>query len=249
MKTPYIGATDFTTREQVLQAVSYIPVSIPRRLHVGAMCSYKTINNIPTATGWENIWLNGEKLNQLFQPHPNVYNVIHYADYANLTTLPMLVEAIRRSGPHVHAIQLDMKWPEAYTLAALKAQCPSVDIIQQIGHVAISESSNWEANLAQYQYCADYVLLDAGMGKRTPFDPDRMLELVETALMYFDEDQIAVAGGLGPNTYKNLAPLFDLYPDLSCDAQGQLRASIDSREPIEIDRVCAYIDGVCSLIK
>ena len=249
MNKPYIGVTDFTDSDQVMQALDCIPLNINRRLHVGIMCSYKTLHGIPTSSGWEHIWPTHSQVRELFKDVPRVYNVIHYADYDDLTSLMEIQMALDYAGEHVNAIQLDMKWPSPQLLEDIKRTNPTIDIIQQIGRTAMNQSSDWEKDLAQYDALADYVLLDYGMGRGTPFASEHMLELVETALMYFGEDQIAVAGGLGPNTYRNLAPVFDVYQDLSCDAQGQLRSSLDARFPLEMDRVCDYIRGVCSLIR
>jgi hypothetical protein len=249
MSKPYIGITDFMTPEQVLQAVECIPANINRRLHVGHMMSWKTLNHVPTSTGWEHIWLQQWNIQKVFIKHPNVFNVLHYADYDDKTTMVDLMNAQKYGGQYLHAIQLDMKWPDPQLLRSFKAVFPTIKIIQQVGHTAIKESHDWERDLAAYEGIADYVLLDCGMGKGIPFTPEHMLELVETALMYFDEDQIAVAGGLGPYTYLNLKPVVDVYQDISCDAQGQMRTTNNATHPIEMDRVCAYIQGVCSLIR
>lgn len=249
MTTPYIGVTDFTSHAQVTQAVACIPEDIRRRLHVGVMCSWKTLNNVPTNTGWEHIWPTTEQLQLIFQANDRVYNVIHYADYEDRTTLPDIMRAVDRCGPHVDAIQLDMKWPHPKLLSGFKACYPHIDVIQQISHTAIMESPDWERDLAMYEGLASYVLLDCGMGRGTPFNPDHMIQLVETALMSFEEDQIAVAGGLGPDTYRNLEPVLSMYPSISCDAQGQLRPTLSAVDPIDMDRVQGYIRGVCSLLE
>jgi hypothetical protein len=199
MNKPYIGVTDFTTYEQVLEVCQYIPEG--RRLHVGAMISYKTLHGIPTSTGWEKIWLKPPELKALFARDPKVFNVIHYADYDDKTTLLDLTMVMQAAGSGVEAIQLDMKWPLPSLLSDLRAIAPHIKIIQQIGSTAIKESTDWERDLAAYEGLADYVLMDCGMGKGIPFSPDHMLFLVGIARKYFDEDQIAVAGGLGPETW------------------------------------------------
>lgn len=248
MNKPYIGVTDFTTHEQVLEVRQYIPEG--RRLHVGAMISYKTLHGIPTSKGWEKIWLKDRELKMLFARHPKVFNVIHYADYDDKTTLVDLTMVLQAAGSDVEAIQLDMKWPVPSLLSDLKAIAPHIKIIQQIGHTAILESgTTWDRDLAAYEGIADYVLMDCGMGKGIPFSVSHMLELVRVASLYFDEDQIAVAGGLGPDTYMNLQPIIQKYPKISCDAQGRLRASGSAVDPLDMDRVIAYVKGVASLVK
>ena len=112
---PYIGVTDFVSYDQVLQAVACIPENMNRRLHVGVMMSYKTLHGIPTETGWEKIWPRDEVLRTIFQPHPKVFNVLHYADYGQpyVTTSEDLILACKEAGPHLQGLQLDMIWPKS----------------------------------------------------------------------------------------------------------------------------------------
>src|SRR5689334_5994763 len=115
---PYIGVTDFASHDQVLQAVACVPEHVNRRLHVGVMMSYKTLNNIPTKTGWEYIWPDEKQMHEIFQPHPKVFNVLHYADYDQpyLTETADLIRGCHMAGPHLQGLQLDMIWPKASTL-------------------------------------------------------------------------------------------------------------------------------------
>lgn len=249
MNIPYIGVTDFTDHQQVLEAAACIPTSINRRLHVGAMMSYKTLNNIPTSKGWDQIWLNQDGLHNLFVEDKSVFNVLHYADYDDKTTLLDLIRVIQIAGPGVEGLQLDMKWPTPTLLSNFKSIFPHIKLIQQIGHTAIKESHDWERDLASYEGVVDYILLDCGMGKSVTFTPEYMLFLLSTALKYFDQDQIAVAGGLGPETYINLKPVLELYSHVSCDAQGRLRPSHNAVDPLDMELVKKYITSVCSLIK
>lgn len=256
MNKPYIGVTDFTSRSQVEIMKAAINPTANRRLHVGAMISYKTLLGIPTSTGWENIWLNERGLHELFADDKEVFNVLHYADYDHLpgtgghrapTTVEHLLQAINRAGPYVHGLQLDMVWPEPRMLAEFKYARPGVQLIQQVSSRAMQECSNWLDVLEDYTGIVDYVLLDTGMGRGVSFDPGRMLYTVRDILHMFPDSQIAIAGGLGPTTYTNLRPLIMHFPRLSCDAQGQLRPSGKATDPLDFERVEQYIKGICSL--
>lgn len=246
---PYIGVTDFTTRAEVEAVKALIPESVNRRLHVGAMMSYKTLNHIPTNTGWEKIWLNEQGLHRLFVADKSVFNVLHYADYEDKTDLSHLVAATMQAGPGMEGLQLDMKWPLPSMLSQYMSAFGHVKLIVQIGATAMSESSDWERDLAAYEGIADYVLLDSGMGRGKTFNPDFMLGNVAVTLKYFDQNQIAVAGGLGPETYLNLKPIVELYPEISCDAQGRLRPSGNAKDPLDFNLVGQYIKGVCSILE
>lgn len=256
MRKPYIGVTDFTTRNQVVNVAGLIPTEANRRLHVGAMISYKTLNNIPTSTGWENIWLNKSGLQELFVNDWSVFNVLHYADYGHErskrapTTVEHLLKALNRAGPHVNGIQLDMVWPAPTMVAELRYARPGIEIIQQISSKAKEEAGiRWVDKMEQYAGIVDYILLDSGMGKGIPFQPANVIYDINIALSCgFSQSQIAVAGGLGPKTYTNLQPVLDRYPDISCDAQGKLRPSGSAVDPLDFDYVKQYISGVCSLL-
>lgn len=257
-KTPYIGVTDFTSRAQVIDLKDLIPPWVDRRLHVGAMMSYKTLNGIPTSSGWENIWLNEHGLRELFVPDSEVFNVLHYADYPDdngkvLTTPQDVVAACCLAGEGITGLQLDMIWPNPKILYEVKEAFPDLEIILQVSSKAIAYA--WKHKLDMIDALSaynddhiDYILLDYGMGRGTPFNPTQAVELVEAALTVYSQRRVALAGGLGPNTFNNLKPIFDKYPDISCDAQGQLRASGSAKDPLDIHRVSEYILGVSSLL-
>lgn len=256
--TPYIGVTDFTSYAQVKNVKELIPPWVDRRLHVGAMISYKTLNEIPTSTGWEKIWLNEKGLRDLFVDDKEVFNVIHYADYPDETHKVLskssdVLRAVKKAGPHVNGIQLDMVWPNGKIIADLKEWKPDLQVIMQVSSKAIEFATNHELNIVQVLECynldyIDYVLVDFGMGRGTPFNPTVALDLVEQVLLLMPQKKVAVAGGLGPETFANLKPIFSKYPEISCDAQGQLRPSGSAKDPLDMQRVASYISGVCSLL-
>lgn len=253
MSKPYIGVTDFTSRSQVERAKAAITGN--RRLHVGVMTSFKVQRGIPTSKGWENVWLNPRGIQELFINDPDVYNVIHYADYDHTeldrapTTVEDLLRAWDMSGRYVNAIQLDMVWPRVEMLEEFLHCRPQAELILQVSSKAIEFAKGyWTEELDKYAGLVDYVLLDAGMGRGTTFDPTDILSQLEYVSWDFTNDQIAVAGGLGPDTYQNLKPILDEYPEVSCDAQGRLRPSHNALDPLDMDLVEKYIKGICSLL-
>lgn len=244
---PYIGVTDFKTRAQVEKAKRCIQPSSGRRLHVGAMMSYKTFHGIPTETGWENIWLSSEGLQQLFVPDDEVFNVLHWADYAPVpeTSAQDLVNACKSCGPGLTGLQLDMIWPDFEMIMDVKNSLPDTAIILQVSKVAIKSIEALELSL-EYKLCSyksrvDYILLDYGMGKGTPFVLKEILELITISRKCFPESAIAVGGGLGPTTLFNLDPILEKYKDISWDAQGKLRKSGSATDPLDIKMMCAYL--------
>lgn len=254
MNISYIGATDFVTREQVERARAAITVP-GRVLHVGVMTSYKVLNGLPSK--WADMWLKPHQIQELFQDDGS-YNVIHYADYGHTaedrapTTVLDLVKAWDMCGAHVHAIQLDMVWPAESLIEEFLFMRPQADVILQVSSTAIDEvGAEWLDYINHYDNLARYILLDTGMGRGIEFDPAQGLSRVRQVLngtYFFQQEQIAVAGGLGPNTYSNLKPILDTYPAISCDAQGKLRPSGNAMDPLDIELTEQYIRGVCSLL-
>lgn len=251
---PYIGVTDFVSHDQVLQAVACIPEYINRRLHVGVMMSYKTLNGIPTDTGWEKIWPDEKGLHDIFQPHPRVFNVLHYADYADpdWTTTQHLVKAINKCGPYVQGLQLDMVWPVSSLIHEFKSQFPHVEVILQVGKKALGKMEDSKRSLDDrlrpYLDSVDYFLIDWGMGTGKPMHVPSILDYVSDASKLVSPDRIAVAGGIGPETFLPLERVFAYSKNLSTDMQGQMRSSGKATDPIEMDRVCESIRGICSLL-
>lgn len=255
MHLPYIGVTDFTSHSQVLEAVACISKKVNRRLHVGAMISYKTLHGIKTETGWENIWLKEEGLRNLFQPHPKVFNVLHYADYGKpcLTTSEDLIVACQKAGPYLNGLQLDMIWPHPRLLMDVKQAFPHLEIIVQISKKAIDELNTLVINyftykLRSYLLDASYFLIDYSMGRGEPMDIPFVLRYLRKANETIPFNKLAVGGGLGPETYHPLEEIVELSPSISWDAQGQMRASGNATDPIEMSRVCAYIKRTSSLL-
>jgi len=247
MQTPYIGLTDIASSEQVKHLLQYLPLDY--RLHVGVMCSYKQLRGLPTK--WADIWPTPEQIDEIFIDDPRVFNVIHYADFemAAPTTFEDLALAIKRGGPNVHGIQLDMIWPNPELVRLLHDQFPTIEIILQVSATAMDVADDWVRETGYYKDIVDYILLDNGMGRGYQFNPIVFARKIESVLgLGFDVSQIAVAGGLGPITYKNLQPIMDLYPRISCDAQSRLRPEQDSMKPLDIVYAQAYVQGIAELV-
>ncbi len=254
--TPYFGVTDFASHAQVVQALACIPSKLERRLHVGVMASYKTVTRIKTKTGWENIWPRGEALRSIFQPHPRVFNVLHYADFdsPSLTTVDHLTKICKEAGPHLHGLQLDMIWPSYGLLSEFRSRFPGVELIVQISRIAIDmykgDMKQIEKHVRKYRSLGvDYFLLDMSMGGGIPLDPVRTKSMIEDLVDITPLRSFVVAGGIGPETYFDLLrPILKWSNVISCDAQGKMRKSCLATDPIEMDRVCAYLRGASALV-
>ena len=286
MKQPYIGICDFTTAKQVYKMGEEVTKTsggddlkrenmTPRKLMVGIMMSYKTLNGIPSK--WEKIWPAKETIKDIFfeKKHPYL-NTIHYADYSGINILENLIKVFNYGDEEceLDAIQLDMVWPNpeeikkfkdetyneyprlsSYSEGWIKSMNPPLplQLILQINPTAFEQIDNSPEKLinklSDYNDSLDYILLDKSAGIGKPLNANELRPYIEILSEKRPDLGIAVAGGLGPNSLHLLEPLLKDYPDLSIDAQSQLRVSGDATEPINWTSARIYIDEALNVFE
>ncbi len=244
---PYIGITDFTDYSQVeaMLAVfnAHRPPGSKRKLHVGVMMSYKTLNDLPTR--WSMAFPPKEGIASVFSS-TETYNCLHYADYGENNYLAdHLLRAVSYGGEHLHALQLDMTWPNYLEVANfLERFDRPLEIILQVSESSLTEID--ENPLYLVSKLGDYhgatrILLDRSIGRGQPMDVNRMRPYIAAVAELLPEIGISVAGGLGPHSTHLLEPLLRDFPDLSWDAQGRLRPSGNSLDPIDWEMAGYYL--------
>lgn len=252
---PYIGITDFTDFKQV-QAMSevftaHLPQDSRRKLHVGIMMSHKTLHDIPSK--WQNVFPPKEKIAGIFASN-QVYNCLHYADYdKNPGLAKSLAEALSYGGTAIHALQLDMIWPDPDQIAnGILASGKQIEVILQIGKNALEEVGNdpqmFVNRLIDYKGAIHRVLLDKSMGKGLGMDANVLIPFANALKDSFPELGIGAAGGLGPDTMHLVEPLARAFPDLSIDAQGRLRPSGSALDPIDWGMAESYLIKALQLL-
>lgn len=253
--TPYIGITDFTDFGQVQEMsrvfVANRPRGSSRMLHVGVMMSHKTLHGIPSK--WQNAFPSKERIANIFSSD-EVYNCLHYADYDNNSDLwKSLAMAISYGGIGIHALQLDMIWPDPGEIAnGVHASRKQIEVILQIGKNALEEVGNDPQRvverLGNYEGVIHRVLLDKSMGKGLGMDADGHIPFARAIRESFQTLGIGVAGGLGPETIQLVEPLIKVFPDLSIDAQGRLRPSGNALDPIDWNMAGMYLIKALQLL-
>jgi hypothetical protein len=259
---PYIGITDFTTPEQVRRMLKVFrdnrPEGSKRRLHVGVMMSYKTLHDIETQ--WAKVFPSKEKILKIFTPpegldsfnRPNDMNdwmfTLHYADYNNPSDLfKDLMNALQYVGPFVNALQLDMPWPDPVAIAnAVQAsRINGLEVILQVGVKSMEMLGNNPDTVVEmlysYQTFVSHILLDRSMGKGLGMDAQALLPYADSISEAYPHLQLVFAGGLGPDSMNLLDPLLSKYPNMSIDAQEQLRSSKSALDPIDWDMAEDYL--------
>jgi len=251
-RRPYIGITDFETGDQVTEIGDYfatLPCADRYRMMAGVMISYKSFHGLPTS--WTAFWPSKERLATIFVPHPLVFNTIHYADYDAITRLDDLLSVVEMCGEHLHAIQLDMVWPDEKMVRGLTKRFPTLDVVLQVSSRAIELEDNCAENVARrvagYAASVDYVLLDCSMGTGKSMDALHLSEFAETIIRRAPGVSRAFAGGLGPNTLGLVRPLVERFAHVSIDAQSRLRPSGSAKDPIDWQMARDYLRAAVEL--
>ncbi len=233
---PYIGITDFTDPQQIRDMLGVLRAhrqpGSNRLLHAGVMMSYKTLLGLPTK--WAKVFPLKEEIRKIFNQEDSndLYRCLHYASYEDDPAFEdNLTQAIFYGGD-LDALQLDMIWPnpESIYRARYFSRC-SFEIVLQIGAHAFEEVDHDPEKLVnklrEYEECqaVDRVLLDKSMGRGLGMDAIGLLPYARAITDAFPSMGLVVAGGLGPYTTHLVQPLLEEFPDVSTDAQGQLRPS------------------------
>ncbi|MFA7193399.1 MAG: hypothetical protein WC087_00580 [Candidatus Paceibacterota bacterium] len=265
MQKPYIGITDFETFEQVREMLVFFNENKSgnmHHLHVGVMCSRKTING--EHSRWGDIWPKREHLGRIFSvsgPRFPIINCLHYADkFGNGVNRSYhdvymsLLKAVGYAGPFLDALQLDMVWPDFVAIDTVrKMHRHPFKVILQIDATAFDMVDNSPRKLVdklcEYDGNVHYVLLDKSAGEGKLMDTEFLLPFLHQITKDLPRLGIAVAGGLGPDTMDVVRPIVEEFPYVSIDAQGRLRSSGDARDPIDWDIAKKYLLEAIKIFK
>jgi hypothetical protein len=255
MNTPYIGITDFTDFEQVKAMLEAFEANKPkgsnRKLHIGVMMSYKTLNDIPCK--WLKVFPRKELIADIFSSD-ETFNCLHYADYVGQPDLAdTLVKAISFGGIGIHALQLDMVWPDSGVIEhAVHTSRKNIQVILQVGDEALDQVNDDPDELVEmlreYHGIIHRVLLDRSMGRGIGMDADMLLPFARVIKENFPDIGIGVAGGLGPDTMHLVEPFLEEFPDLSWDAQAKLHPDGDILVPIDWKSAKDYLTRSLQLV-
>ncbi len=250
---PFISITDFRHPREVLMMLTIMDISRSKQgahqLGIGCMMSYKTLRGLPTK--WTDAFPKTSEYSKIFLDRAGLFNVLHYADYNRDSTARDYIDAVLLCGPNLHAIQFDMIWPDPAHLEYLVYRGTHVrkplKIILQVGAKAMAEVGDDPERVCEklswyhHSDCIDYVLLDKSMGGGIGMDATLLLTYIYEIKKRLPNLRIVVAGGLGPTTMQLAEPIIREFPDVSIDAQGQMRTSANALHPIEWTRAGEYI--------
>ncbi len=246
---PYIGVTGFTSRFEILSVLAAIPAYSTQLLMVGVLASQKTLEGLQNK--WPNRYPAVKDIRYIFFRHHQILNLIHYATKQPESLVDQLVQLTNLGGINLNGFQLNMAWPSLKDIAHYHAQCGrSKKIVLQIGKRAFEMINNspreLAARVAEYEYLADYVLLDPSGGLGIPFNPEIAQSYLEALKVKNLTMGFGIAGGLSPTTLDLIKPLIKDFSDLSIDAEGRLR---NSKDYLDLGLTREYIRKAFELLR
>jgi hypothetical protein len=229
----------------------HLPLGSRHVMHVGVMTSFKVMNGL--LTKFEKAFPKTNDISGIFSSD-EVYNCLHYVDYDGQSDFATtLAKVIELGGIGIHAVQLDMVWPDPVGIMdGVHRSRKNVEVILQIGEKAFTEIDDEPEELAErlddYKSVIHRVLLDKSMGKGKGMDAEWLLPFAHVIKKRFPEMGIGAAGGLGPETMLLVEPLVEDFPNLSIDAQGRLRPSGSALDPIDWKMAEQYLIKAIKLL-
>lgn len=239
--TSYIGITGFTAQEQVQAILQDFTPPSGHKFMVGVLCGAKTLRGI--STQWDSRRPSIAGIGNIFTSGAGVLNMIHFRSASSGDALlKELITVTNLGGPNLDGLQLNMTWPEPNVLQQYRSQFPRLQIVLQVGRQSFEEILQDPMllvnRLREYRNLIDNVLLDKSEGLGRTLDVPRLLSYMERIYSADLAMGIVIAGGLSAETLWLIKPLVELFPELSIDAEGQLRTSGDT---LDIKRCRAYL--------
>lgn len=243
----YIGVTGFMASEEVHAALTLMPTSIPRRLVVGVLMSDKTLAG--KTNKWPGRYPKREAVADIFPDSRRVFNLVHYSTDHPETLDEQLEEIVANyGGPNLHGFQLNVPWPSFRQVCEFGSRHPELVLVLQIGSKAIQYAGSIQGCgdlIGRYGRMIDAILLDTSGGKGRPFDPVWAAFYLAHISQQHPNLGLGVAGGLDPDTVHSLvSSLAHLVPDLSIDAEGQLRTP-HPEDALSRYKIHKYIGNAC----
>jgi len=243
-----------------------------RKVMIGVMTHPAVLSeNVPMTEEIRAEFPTRDEMASGFIDDPDVFNTVHLADLYGPNgprkggEAPNVFEnlelVVKYGGDNLHAIQLDITWPSSDELKRFKSKYPDIAIILQVGKFGLAEVDgdphSVVERIREYGDSVDYILLDTSMGMGKGMNAEKLLPMLRTIRDQIPEIGLAVAGGLGPNSVDLLGPIAAEFPDISIDAEGNLKrenAARDERghliatEPVDLGRTTDYIQKSCAAL-
>ncbi len=252
---PYVGITGFMDPGEVRFLLENTPPVLlnGRDLMVGVLVNWLATRGV--AVGWPGRHPKVENIPTIFASGGHYLNaqkrtnLIHLTSYVPELLGDDMIDLMTRCGPDCHGFQLNLDWPPVQEIAQFRERFPKARVVLQIGE-AVQRAAGWDANEA-YLRIRDYV------GKNGPVtDLHLTLSSGEDkwrrtgwALPYLRvlRDRLehpvglGFGGGLSVARIPELTDLLSEFPDLSLNAERQIRTPLDDPANNKLDQVSAFL--------
>ena len=238
---PYIGITGIVSpaESEVITQISL--GNSARQIMMGVLVSSKSLRG--ERNKWPERYPNIRDIAGVFTHDPATFNVIHYNTDQPATLSDQLEEVRRLAGPNLHGFQLNMAWPSVPELRRFTYQNPDQKMILQINQEAFWAVEGLTGGLIyklkqEYLGFIDHILLDLSAGYGRPLETAwarQQLQKLQDAELGIG---LGVAGGLGPASLQLVEPLAKDFPELSIDAEANLR---DPNDNLDLDLAQDYL--------
>jgi hypothetical protein len=245
---PYIGITGFMSRQEVEAVVSSLENKDDKRwLMVGVLASEKSFAGIPNK--FPNRYPAPQTIKDIFPEDSSMLRLIHFSTRAKgMDLLNQLYRLREMAGENCDGFQLNIKWPPLKILSAYQALFPHDTLVLQCGGGAMKSvgynPQKLTDRIAEYQYHARYVLIDASGGYGKALDAVFMGEVLHALSSKFIPTGPVIAGGLTGDTLEMIRSIVGEFPDVSIDAEGGLR---DSEDHLDLGKVEKYVNRALKL--
>lgn len=229
----YIGITGFMDRDEVGIVLEMMPQYSKKLLMVGVLVNDRTIQCLDTRGGRHPSIKN---IKNILVYHPLVLNMIHFYTKDADTLCDQLIKLTELGGPNLHGFQFNMIWPPIDEIKKYRSKYPNHAIVLTIDGRALNQIENSNtflvSKISEYKGLIDYILLDKSCGYGIPLDIKFMREyihILHTIDFVADSSvKIVIAGGLNAKVLETIEQLIKDFPDLSIDAENNLRNKDDS---------------------
>jgi len=258
----YVGISGGVRADQQAEVLGYAHEAGVAQLGAfvmwGVQASVKTqIDEIPTryGEGWHAVGDNiaGSSFldrTNLTRPFIHIYG----GDEDRELQMRTIMATVARTGEFQRGLQLnrlDWNLPEYDGfMAELRQNVPDMPIVLQCQDRIMGVLSPQEIVERLKTLKPEYVLFDVSHGRGLQMEPEFVRAYVDAIYQAQLDVGVVVAGGLSAETLDTtVAPLYEEYPDLSCDAEGAMRTD-DTKDETELDlsKVRDYIHSWACMV-
>ena len=248
---PYIGITGFMSYFEVSQ-MHYMLRNIERMLMVGVNVSDKTLNGAknnhpgryPLVSSIKDIFQERENSNTL--------KIIHYHTQNTANLYTHLCRLTDIGGDNLDGFQLNVTWPKSTELERYHHSIGDKVFILSINNIAIDSVGRKPKELAKkiknlYEGLVHYILIDQSNTRGLALNTDKTLRYLEAIRNLLPKIGLVVTGGIGPDNLSYLKEIIKQFPDISIDAESELRSG--SRDILDIISAQRYLKNAQNLFK